>query len=135
MRHRYSGLVPPFIFLLYVEMTNSNANRPVVKVVEFYRTIAVVHFICGYWTEKTTAFKYDRQWTTHIEWAKKWIKKFWVKDFLKAQSRLIQAWLVHKIENKWTFGWWMDRWMLVYSEWTTPAKRDAIFVAPQGLFA
>ena len=52
-----------------------------------------------------------------------------------AQSKLIQAGLVEKIENKWAYGWWMDRGMLRYSEWVNPVKRDAIFTKPQGLFA
>ena len=115
-------------------MTNSS-NKPTVKTVEIYRTIVVVHFDCGYWTPRTNAYKYEHQWTTHIDWAVSWLKKNWVSGFLIAQSKLIQAWLVKKIVNKWAYGWWMDRWMLRYSEWSTPAKRDYIFTRPEGLFA
>ena len=113
----------------------NTSNKPTVLAVEFYRTIVVVHFTSGYWTYCKNAYKYKHQGTSHINWAINWIKKYWFDRFMIAQNKLIKAWLVEKIVNKWAYGWWMDRWMLCYSEWTTPAKRDFIFTKPQGLFA
>ena len=113
----------------------NTSNKPTVLAVEFYRTIVVVHFTSGYWTYCKNAYKYKHQGTTHINWAINWIKKYWVDRFMVAQNKLIQAWLVEKIVNKWAYGWWMDRWMLRYSEWTTPAKRDYVFTKPVWLFA
>lgn len=132
MCHKYSGLVPHFLFYyLYSTMSTTKKSFDVLNV-SFYGVYVTITFTASNGCVCQNAYKFTRNAWAHVKWAKQWLKSNDISQFYWAMFKLEQAWHAKKLDRR---SWSVQRDIFYYSEGIWGNKRDCYFVKREWLFA